>query len=147
LDHYPLPHGVKPIPDDVLLQPKWILDFADQERDAEAAAPVTNGGSYPASALEMTNGQVEAPPDKDLPPEDLLPIPGSLTATILDNKRLTPLTHWQDVRHLTLSTPTITPYAPGDVLTIYPKNFPSDVSEFLSTQNWTSTADFGVWHC
>lgn len=141
MDHYPLPHGVEPIPDDVLLQPKWILDFADQDSGAETAAPVTNGGSYPASSLETTNSQVEASPDKDLPPEDLLPIPSSLTAIILDNRRLTSPTHWQDVRHLTLSTPIPTPYASGDVLTIYPKNFPSDVSEFLSTQNWTSIAD------
>ncbi|KAJ9665798.1 NAPDH-dependent diflavin reductase [Coniosporium apollinis] len=141
LEYYPLPQGVEPIPDDVLLQPKWILDFADQEYDTETVPPATNGASYPTSGLGATNGQVKAPPDVDLPPEDLLPIPGSLTTTILDNKRLTPPTHWQDVRHLTLSTPTPTPYAPGDVLTIYPRNFPSDVSEFLSTQNWTSIAD------
>ncbi|KAJ9639371.1 NAPDH-dependent diflavin reductase [Coniosporium tulheliwenetii] len=132
LEYYPLPQGVEPIPDDVLLQPKWILDFADQEYDTETVPPATNGASYPTSGLGATNGQVKAPPDVDLPPEDLLPIPGSLTTTILDNKRLTPPTHWQDVRHLTLSTPTPTPYAPGDVLTIYPRNFPSDVSDPLS---------------
>lgn len=36
------------------------------------------------------------------PPEDLLPIPDAWTATIEQNKRLTPDDHWQDVRHLTL---------------------------------------------
>lgn len=79
--------------------------------------------------------------DSDLPPSDLLSIPNGLTATITSNERITPTSHWQDVRHLKFSIPEAHPYTPGAVLTIYPKNFPSDVNLFLTIQNWTSIAD------
>ena len=39
------------------------------------------------------------------------------------NIRITPIEHWQDVRHIRLTTPEKVDYAPGDVLTIYPCNF------------------------
>jgi sulfite reductase alpha subunit-like flavoprotein len=77
----------------------------------------------------------------DIPPADLLAIPGGLTATIVSNERVTPTTHWQDVRHLKLEATGLHPYVPGDVLTIYPKNFPIDVNQFLQTMDWTSIAD------
>jgi len=79
--------------------------------------------------------------DADIPPNDLLDIPDGLTARITSNERVTPTTHWQDVRHLKLEIPGTHSYSPGDVLTIYPKNFPSDVSQFLECMDWTSVAD------
>jgi sulfite reductase alpha subunit-like flavoprotein len=111
-----------------------VLDFADKDHDVssngtqEANGSTTNG--------DVTNGQ---PPDS--PPTDLLPIPHGITATITSNDRITPTTHWQDVRLLKLSTPTSHPYIPGSTLTIHPKNFPSDVTEFLRIMSWTSIAD------
>lgn len=125
LEHFPLPDGVEPIPDDVLLEPKWLLNFDEY---AKHEPPHVNGIS-PTSD------------DDEVPPDDLLDIPGGLTATIVSNDRLTPSTHWQDVRHITTEIPSYHPYVPGDVLTIYPKNFPTDVNEFLSVMNWTSIAD------
>jgi sulfite reductase alpha subunit-like flavoprotein len=77
----------------------------------------------------------------DIPPIDLLEIPGGLTAKVTSNERVTPTTHWQDVRHIKFEIPETHSYAPGDVLTIYPKNFPSDVSQFLECMGWTSNAD------
>lgn len=77
----------------------------------------------------------------DVPSDDLLDIPRGLAASIASNIRLTPTSHWQDVRQLILDVPDYHPYLPGDVLTIYPKNFPSDVSELLSVMKWTSIAD------
>lgn len=77
----------------------------------------------------------------DVPPSDLLNIGGGLTAKITSNERVTPANHWQDVRHIKFEIPETHPYTPGDVLTIYPKNFPSDVSQFIECMGWTSEAD------
>ncbi|KAJ4363647.1 NAPDH-dependent diflavin reductase [Neocucurbitaria cava] len=131
LEEYPLPEGVHPIPDDVLLDPKWVLDYADNE----SSVPPTSNVITPT--LEPTSNS-DTP---DVPPTDLLNIPNGLAAHITSNERITPTTHWQDVRHLKLSLSGTHPYAPGDVLTLYPKNFPSDVNLFLSLMDWTSIAD------
>jgi len=125
LEQNPLPPGIDPIPDDVLLEPKWILDFAD-------STTTQNGSSAHKGELHTKS---------ELPPPDLLPILDSHPSTIISNKRITPESHWQDVRHLTFSLPGSHPYTPGATLTLYPKNFPSDVDEFITTQNWTSVAD------
>jgi sulfite reductase alpha subunit-like flavoprotein len=124
LEQYPLPHGTEPIPDHVLLEPKWLLEIAEgskQHQEAEAKKIAHNG--------------------TEVPPEDLLDVTGGLTADIAFNHRLTPASHWQDVRQLGIDIPNYHPYVPGDVLTIYPKNFPADVDDLLSVMKWTSIAD------
>jgi sulfite reductase alpha subunit-like flavoprotein len=105
-----------------------VLDFAD---GTETTSP----------SLEKPTKQTSNGDTPDIPPSDLLAIPGGLTTKIASNERVTPVTHWQDVRHLKLETPETHPYNPGDVLTIYPKNFPSDVSQFLQCMEWTFVAD------
>lgn len=114
----------------MLLDPKWLLDFEDP----------ANIPSQPVDAQAVAS---LGPEDKgsELPPTDLLKIPGGLTAKVSSNERATPSPHWQDVRHLSLNISEYHPYVPGDVLTIYPKNFPSDVDEFLNIMQWTSIAD------
>lgn len=129
LQEYPLPDGVEPIPDHVLLDPKWTLDLAD----ASPAKPTLP--SHPAQAVGETNA------DDESPSSELLTIPGGITARVTSNERVTPQKHWQDVRHITFDLSGTHPYSPGDVLTVYPKNFPSDVSLLLSTMGWTSMAD------
>lgn len=57
------------------------------------------------------------------------------------NQRVTPRDHWQDVRHLVFSADQIQPYAPGDILTIYPENSPEDVSHIISLMEWEDFAD------
>lgn len=86
-----------------------------------------------------------------LPPVEFLPIPMSFAAELRVNHRLTPLDHWQDVRHLVFniwprrdfqSKDVIEPfYTPGDVLTIYPKNFPEDVEALIDLMGWGEVAD------
>lgn len=132
LEEYPLPEGVDAIPDDVLLDPKWILDIA---HDSQAQAPQS---SHPIHAVGETNA-ADAPPSSEL-----LDIPGGITAGVTSNERVTPQIHWQDVRHIKFDISGTHPYSPGDVLTIYPKNFPSDVSLLLSTMGWTSMADVAL---
>ncbi|KAF1847337.1 sulfite reductase flavo protein alpha-component [Cucurbitaria berberidis CBS 394.84] len=128
LEEYPLPKGVHPIPDDVLLDPKWVLAFVDNS----SAAPQT---------LELVPEATTNGDTVDTPPLDLLNIPNGITAQVTSNERITPTTHFQDVRHLKLSLAGTHPYVPGDVLTLYPKNFPSDVSNFISLMDWTPIAD------
>lgn len=77
----------------------------------------------------------------EAPPDGLVDIPNGIIATVESNARLTPSNHWQDVRHLTFRLHEYRPYAPGDVLTIYPKNFPSDVGHFLELMDWAAIAD------
>jgi sulfite reductase alpha subunit-like flavoprotein len=122
LEAYPLPDGVEPIPDNILLDPKWLLEIADET-------------STSSTKLEASGNS------PDIPPSDLLDLPGGLTAKITSNERVTPNTHWQDVRHIKFEISGVHSYTPGDVLTIYPKNFPSDVSQFLECMDWTSIAD------
>ncbi|KAF2852607.1 riboflavin synthase domain-like protein [Plenodomus tracheiphilus IPT5] len=127
LEEYPLPAGVDPIPDHVLLDPKWVLDFAAA---SQSPHPLQAG---PASS---ENGTAE-----DIPSPELLKIPGGITASVTSNARVTPQKHWQDVRLVKFDISGAHPYNPGDVLTIFPKNFPSDVSLLLSTMGWTPMAD------
>ncbi|KAF2015450.1 sulfite reductase flavo protein alpha-component [Aaosphaeria arxii CBS 175.79] len=127
LEEYPLPEGLEPIPDDVLLDPKWLLDLARETGET------TNGHT-----TQIPSSDIPAP---ERPSNDLLSIKGGLSAKVLSNARVTAEKHWQDVRHLTLEVPGYHPYVPGDVLTIYPKNFPNDVDEFLKVTHWESMAD------
>lgn len=113
---YPLPDGVKPIPDTELLQPPWLLDFVDGDTHS-----TTNGTAHTANL--------------SVPPKD------GFEVKLLSNKRLTPVTHWQDVRHLEFETSQPISYEPGAVLTIYPKNFPEDVEALLNALGWLEIAD------
>lgn len=126
LEQYPLLDGSEPIPDNVLLEPKWLLDFANSVKQSQQSEHTQT------TTLNSVG---------DVPPHDLLEISGGLTANIKANDRLTSTTHWQDVRHFTVDIASYHPYVPGDVLTIYPKNFPTDVTEFLSVMNWDLIAD------
>ncbi|KAF2204266.1 sulfite reductase flavo protein alpha-component [Delitschia confertaspora ATCC 74209] len=135
LEEYPLPDGVEPIPDDVLLEPKWLLDFAEATKtDAQTDGMLKTLTSTLTSAFIGED-------HPEVPSPGLLNIPGGLTAEIRANERITPSTHWQDVRHLVLDISSFHPYTPGDVLTIYPKNFPSDVNEFIKIMQWEAIAD------
>jgi sulfite reductase alpha subunit-like flavoprotein len=134
LEQYPLPEGVEPIPDAVLLEPSWVLDFANQNGSSEPERVSTNSS---VSTDDTSHPHTSA----DTPTPDLLQRLNGITATVTSNDRITPTTHWQDVRHLKLSTPPSATYVPGSTLTIYPKNFPIDVDEFLRIMGWSSIAD------
>lgn len=74
------------------------------------------------------------------------PIPDTWDAEIIQNERVTPENHWQDVRRLEISVyentwndelPTL---RPGDTLTIYPKNFPAEADKLIEMMDWTEDA-------
>jgi sulfite reductase alpha subunit-like flavoprotein len=120
LEVFPLPQGLDPLSDSVPIKPKWLLGFAEP------------GGDSTRQTVQH---------DQDLPPDDLIAIPNSLVGTIHSNTRVTPTSHFQDTRHIILTIPGRQEYPPGAVLTVYPKNFPSDVTALLDLMSWTSVAD------
>ncbi|KAF2875058.1 hypothetical protein BDV95DRAFT_626601 [Massariosphaeria phaeospora] len=128
IEEYPLPEGLLPIPDNVLLDPKWLLERCNSE-------------TSPATHIKDIGSPTIDGDGEKLPPADLLDIAGGLTAEVVSNARLTPQSHWQDVRHLILNVSEHHSYLPGDVLTIHPKNFPTDVTQFLHIMDWDSIAD------
>jgi sulfite reductase alpha subunit-like flavoprotein len=140
LDLFPLPKGQDAIPDNMPLEPRWSLSLhTDIDGTSLVKNPIGNGIT---SQIAVSQNASSANPSRDkTPPDDLLDIPNALIASVESNARLTPSTHWQDVRQLTLSLQQSRSYNPGDVLTIYPKNFPSDVDHFLTFMDWISIAD------
>jgi sulfite reductase alpha subunit-like flavoprotein len=132
LDQYPLPDGLQPIPDDVQLPPKWILEEVSND-----TVPLTD----PDQEKQDTLLEADIEPHLYRQESDRRPIPDAFTATLTQNKRVTPQGHWQDVRHLCLTTSETLPYSPGDMISITPKNFSADVNEMLTLMGWTDVAD------
>lgn len=61
---------------------------------------------------------------------------------------MTPDTHWQDVRLVSLDVAPRGPgpgdalrCSPGDCLTVYPKNFPADAQRLVALMGWEAVAD------
>ncbi|KAL4747106.1 hypothetical protein BDW72DRAFT_206759 [Aspergillus terricola var. indicus] len=129
--YYPLPPGQDPIPDDVQLPPKWILQLRDQEVPSEEVSPPDTMGTAVTGDF----------PDSYCLDNDHRPLHDSLTASLVQNKRVTPQTHWQDVRHLILTVSEPNSYAPGDVITITPKNTAEDVQSLIEMMGWQEQAD------
>lgn len=132
-EHHPPPFGLQPIPEDVMLPPRWSL------KKALEIDPVMNGYAEP-----ILSGP---------PPSHLLPVPNGWEATLVDNQRFTPESHWQDVRLVSFDIPSRdgqTLYCnPGDCLTIYPKSFPQDAQRLISLMSWDDIADkpLDLLHC
>ncbi|KAI9745499.1 MAG: NAPDH-dependent diflavin reductase [Claussenomyces sp. TS43310] len=156
--NYPLPEGQLPIPEDEFLPPKWVLTLQAERHHSGAlltSSSLVNMDPADVADLSMMEDQkannlcIKEPlaedeverPDDSSPPNDLLPIPLSFTATVMRNRRVTPPSHWQDVRHLSLVIETELDYDPGSIVNIYPKNFPEDVDSLIKLQKWEDLAD------
>ena len=140
LDAFPLDHGVDPIPEDVLLKPKWSLSLqADRDR---LRLPIMTGsdaeGQNQCSGSKVSKESVQK---KDTIRAKREAHGTTLNVVLDENRRLTPDSHWQDVRCLTLTSKVNVTYMPGDVLTIYPKNPVRDVNDILRLMDWTEVAD------
>ncbi|KAF2086443.1 electron transfer flavo protein beta-subunit [Saccharata proteae CBS 121410] len=135
LERCPLPDSPKPIPEDEFLRPRWQLKLED-----ESCQPVENSQT-PESFAETDYDHVKHEADHE-------------TAEIVANSRVTPESHWQDVRKIDVKVPrqiqrlgensktytTPVSYKPGDVVCMYPKNFPEDVQDFITLQGYTDIA-------
>ncbi|KAI1269113.1 riboflavin synthase domain-like protein [Xylariaceae sp. FL1019] len=96
-----------------------------------------------------------AGPDVDQTPDPaVLPIPTSWRAWVRENERLTPESHWQDVRRLVLEirdqrdpreplNSELLPfeYRPGETVFLFPKNFAQDVDALITLMGWSDIAD------
>lgn len=130
LDKYPLDPGQHPIPDDVRLPPKWVLSH--QEAQLNGNPPSHRPRKHETTSEKDQLRGLES---------DSRPIPDTVVATLAENIRVTPSSHWQDVRYLTFATAESIPYAPGDILYITPKNFAVDVDFLISLMGWEDDAD------
>ncbi|KAK0513167.1 hypothetical protein JMJ35_004153 [Cladonia borealis] len=142
LTMYPLPFGVEPIPEEVLLEPKWILA-------TQPSYPPNPSPHGEDEALLHVNGAAESSSMSNSAPSldprmRLDPVASHLTVTLDENRRMTAKDHWQDVRHLSFTSHAPAAYGPGDVLTIYPKNSTKDVNELLRRMDWMDVADINI---
>ncbi|EEP79454.1 conserved hypothetical protein [Uncinocarpus reesii 1704] len=140
LDKFPLEPGQHPIPDDVGLLPKWVLTTWSPSI-GEPGQTVNGDGTQLETDSENRKGAPGRYPALQSQDHDTRPIPNSISATLVDNIRATPKSHWQDVRHLILTVPECLKYVPGDVLHITPKNFSDDVDALISLMGWETDAD------
>lgn len=132
LDRHPLPHGQHPIPEDVQLPPKWIL----QSRGDNGPTIIPETEASAALAADLT----EHPGLTELD-HDIRPLPDTMDATLIENRRVTPQKHWQDVRRISLTVPDSVTYVPGDMIAITPKTSPKDVQTLLDLMGWNEQAD------
>ena len=129
LDVFPLLDGVEPVPDDQFLEPKWKLVVG------HATTAEVNGHSDEQNGVK-NESTIEATPSREL-----IPVRGSHLAVLEVNDRITAPDHFQDVRLIDLRLNDSISYTPGAIAVIYPKNFPSDVQDFIALMNWHSIAD------
>ncbi|KAF7877246.1 hypothetical protein EAF04_000930 [Stromatinia cepivora] len=192
LELYPLLDGLEPIPDDVLLPPKYWLelkhesstvteklnspensgeidqinfDSLNRKVDDQSQQPSISENGIMANTFGFGSGLrfdhgYEAPKpsnrltelckDDELESVDrVLPQSGNFTdvrnaihATIDNNKRVTPSSHWQDVREITFKVRAKDLFInPGDTISIFPKNFPEDVQTLIDLMGWNDVAD------
>ena len=95
----------------------------------------------PCPQLKEYLGNGVDPIDSKLPSPDWIPVPDAFRVRLMENKRVTPEDHWQDVRLLTLYMEAENEYGPGDTITIFPKNFPEDVQSLIDLMDWNGVAD------
>ena len=117
VDLFPLEADLEPVPEHVLLEPQWLLSTLD-EQDVDVT---------PYSPPDLAFAQPERVEDFDV--------------VLKENLRLTPLDHWQDVRHMSFTSPKTVHYSPGDVLVVYPENHPNDVDKMIDLMGWHTVVD------
>ncbi|RDA85292.1 hypothetical protein CP532_5914 [Ophiocordyceps camponoti-leonardi (nom. inval.)] len=130
LEHHPHPHGLPPLPDDENLPPRWSLEPALLKAEEEKEEKEEQGGP----SIEASR------------PSDLVPVPDGWKATLVDSKRMTPESHWQDVRLLSFDVASRGPGQrlhcnPGDCLTIYPKNSVEEAEKLIALMGWEAVSE------
>lgn len=134
--------GIIPVSEHIPLEPKWTLAL-HQNVPNGSVKKLTNGGDERTSSIDdWPEPKYET---ETVKPNGIRSAATSATpklkVTLEENRRLTPSTHWQDVRHLVFGCNQPAAYGPGDVLTIFPKNFSGDVDQLLHRMGWTDIAD------
>ncbi|ORZ00667.1 hypothetical protein BCR43DRAFT_452752 [Syncephalastrum racemosum] len=109
---YPLPPGQDILPDEVLLDPSFRIQFSEAAQDLPEPAIASDGS-----------------------------ISGQFNMKVMSNDRITAADHFQDVRHLVLESDSDElSYKPGDIAVITPQNLPEEVDQFLEQMQWSELA-------
>lgn len=111
----PLPTGLTPIPTNQRIPSSWLL----KEIDSDTREQSTN---TQFTKHAQTN-------------------PCLFKVELLENERVTPAAHWQDVRFLRFASEEPVQYMPGDALAIHPLNLAEDVGQILELLGWQDIAD------
>ena len=125
LEKFPLDDLSEPIAPNVLLEPEWLLALSEDRKEVS--------GSVKDDGDAACNSRTEQDETTCM-----------LNVCLEQKKRLTPETHWQDVRLFTFSASEQLHYLPGDVLTIYPRNAIEDVDEIIRLMGWSEIADKAI---
>ena len=137
--------GISPILEHVLLEPKWTLAL-HQNTFNGSVKQLANSGNERRSSIDdwpEPNHQTEAM-KATRARSAAISATQSLNVKLVKNQRMTASTHWQDVRHLEFISDQPAAYGPGDVLTIFPKNFAEDVDQLLQRMGWSDIADESI---
>nr|OQO32197.1 hypothetical protein B0A51_00566 [Rachicladosporium sp. CCFEE 5018] len=146
LSAFPLPESLEPLADDDFIQPKWMLAGRAiiEDQSPPISAEANGSGHHLKETVEndVDHDHSAGPDEKEAGPSKcLFPVSNSYSASIDSNKRVTFETHFQDVRLLDLRLDREYKYGPGAVAVLYPKNFPTDVNDFIDLMQWQSCAD------
>ena len=109
-----------------------------------AADPEPERPSSDCDQLKEHHPDAQVPVDIRRARAARLPLPDHCEVIMVGNKRLTPDTHWQDVRELTFLMLADYDYHPGETVVIFPHNFPDDVQTLINLQGWNDVADMEV---
>ncbi|MCJ1433556.1 NAPDH-dependent diflavin reductase [Xylographa pallens] len=141
LMQYPLEDGVQPIPSSRLLPPNAILVLDKQESISNGRSALSPE-NFSEDPMMMKEAFVPRAPPPNILGRGKQEINSAveLQATLEYNQRITPDDHWQDVRHISFSTRGSYSYAPGDILTISPKNASEDVDQIIDLMGWNEIA-------
>ena len=143
LESFPLPEGTSAMQDDEFIEPRWKLSLENVQHkptngvtlDSKVDTSTEQGGESLA-ATSTPSDDDEAPPSTQP-----VPVKDSYSASLVANDRVTSADHFQDVRLLDLRLDRSYSYYPGAVAVVYPKNFPTDVNEFIKLMHWEDVAD------
>ena len=144
LVQYPLESGMEPIPSNQLLSPKVILVLDKQENIANRESRYGLGDYLVDHMIKKPIAHHTPAPNTFGRGKQNEHPPIELKVTLEHNRRITPSDHWQDVRHLSFSATGSYYYAPGDVLTIFPKNAPEDVDQIIDLMGWNDIATLRI---
>lgn len=140
LETFPLDDSVIPIPEEIPLQPKWILVPKRVSLGEQQDTSLTNEAAPERFGERISHKQVNG--ENSIDQRHGI---DHFEIMLQKNHRLTPDSHPQDVRQLEFTSSLPCRYDPGDVLTIYPRNPPEDVDMLIDLMGWTSIADLEIY--
>ncbi|XP_015782037.1 NADPH-dependent diflavin oxidoreductase 1 [Tetranychus urticae] len=116
----------------------WLQEFWDKVKQL---VPLTKGLN-PDDIIFEPSYQVDVLGCNEYKPD--IPKPQVNSGSIICNERVTPSSHFQEVRFIKIcinNEPDLI-YQPGDVVLIHPKNFPDEVAIFCSLLNLNPSMKF-----